>query len=162
MVSNKLLYYNLNIPSIQNAPLTKFIDEKLDWKTQLDSITNRINKYVYALKQISRVINIKTPCYYAYVELTLRYGIILWGNSIDSNRAFVAQKKCIRAIYKMRPDESCRPMFKSFDCYRFLRFTYSMCVCLSKSINHYLEKHVILTLAPVETLIDCYLMTIHV
>ncbi|KAJ8731408.1 hypothetical protein PYW07_004572 [Mythimna separata] len=36
----------------------------------------------------------------------------MWGNSTDHNRAFIAQKKCIRAIYGLQPDQSCRPLFK--------------------------------------------------
>lgn len=31
-------------------------------------------------------------------ESILRYGLIMWGNSSDRNRLFVAEKKCIRAI----------------------------------------------------------------
>nr|CAX36785.1 hypothetical protein [Papilio dardanus] len=36
----------------------------------------------------------------------------MWGNSTDQHRAFVAQKKCIRAICGLHPQESCRPAFK--------------------------------------------------
>ncbi|KAF9801431.1 hypothetical protein SFRURICE_013211 [Spodoptera frugiperda] len=48
----------------------------------------------------------------AYVESCLRYGLIFWGNSTDQGRVFVAQKKCIRAIYGLPSDESCQPIFK--------------------------------------------------
>lgn len=52
--------------------------------------------------------------YYAYVESLLRYGLVMWGNGTNMDRAFIAQKKCIRAISGLQPDDSCRPMFKRF------------------------------------------------
>lgn len=97
---------------------TKFlgvlIDQDLNWKVHLDNLCNRINKFVYALNQIKNVTNRKTAIitYHAYIESILRYGLIIWGNSTDKNRAFIAQKKCIRAICGIRPDESCEPIFK--------------------------------------------------
>lgn len=90
------------------------IDEHLDWKAHIDSICNKINKFVYALRRIKNVTNNKTAVmsYRAYVESSLRYGLIVWGNSTDHNRAFIAQKKCVRAIQGIPPDVSCRPLFK--------------------------------------------------
>lgn len=41
----------------------------------------------------------------------LRYGLIIWGNGVNINRAFIAQKKCVRAICRIGPRESCRPWF---------------------------------------------------
>ncbi|KAF9813457.1 hypothetical protein SFRURICE_000968, partial [Spodoptera frugiperda] len=41
------------------------------------------------------------------------YGIIVWGNSVDISRVFIAQKKCIRAIFNLKWSESCRPVFQS-------------------------------------------------
>lgn len=131
--------YNLNIHSIENVSQAKFLgvilDEKLDWKSHLDNITNRINKYVYALRQVSRITNVTTAisCYHAYVESVLRYGLILWGYSTESNRAFIAQKKCLRAIYRMRPDESCRPLFKKLGLLPFPSlYIYEVCMFVHK------------------------------
>lgn len=74
----------------------------------------KINKFVYALRTIKRVTSIKTALivYHSYVGSIIRYGILLWGNSSDMHRAFVAQKKCLRAIWEMEQVESCRPVFK--------------------------------------------------
>lgn len=109
---------NLNIPKLKEVTHTKFlgvtVDENLNWKAHVEQVSNKINRFVYALRQIKNVTNLKTAisCYHAYVESMLRYGLIMWGNSTDQNRAFVAQKKCIRAMYGIPPDESCRPIFK--------------------------------------------------
>lgn len=115
---HKKYNFTLNITKINETNCLKFlgvtIDEDLNWKAHLDSVCSRINKFVYALREIKKVTNLKTAIisYHAYVESVLRYGIILWGNSTLKNRAFIAQKKCIRAICGIAPDESCRPLFK--------------------------------------------------
>lgn len=110
--------FSLNIAKIKEVTQTKFlgviIDQDINWKAQVDSATNRINKFIYALRQIKNITNVKTAIssYRAYIESILRYGLIMWGNSTEQNRAFIAQKKCIRAIYGLPPNESCKPLFK--------------------------------------------------
>lgn len=111
----------MTIHRIHEVTQTKFLgvtlDQDINWKAHVDTVSKRINKFVYALKQIRNITNIKTSVttYRAYVESVLRYGLIMWGNSTDQNRAFVAQKRCIRALCGLKPDESCRPMFKKLD-----------------------------------------------
>lgn len=131
--------FNLDICSIEKATETRFlgvtIDENIDWKSQLDNICNRINRYVYALRQIRKVTNYKTAisCYHAYVESVLRYGLIMWGNSTTSERAFVAQKKCVRAMCGMGPIESCRPVFKTLGILPLpALYIFEMCVFVHK------------------------------
>lgn len=115
---NDKFNFKMDIPKINQVTQTKFlgvvIDEYLDWKAQVEHVCSKVNKFVYALRKIKKITNIKTAImsYRAYVESSLRYGIIKWGNSTDFNRAFVAQKKCIRAIYGIPSDESCKPIFK--------------------------------------------------
>lgn len=119
--SNAKSNIKMNIHRLHEVTQTKFLgvilDQDINWKAHVDTVSKRINKFVYALKQIKNVTNIKTSitAYHAYVESVLRYGLIIWGNSTDQNRAFVAQKKCIRAIYGLQPDDSCRPIFKKLD-----------------------------------------------
>lgn len=72
----------------------------LDWKIQLYNVCIRINKFVYALRQVKNVTLYKKTAimsYRAHVESILRYGILLWRNSTNSYRVFIAQKQCIRA-----------------------------------------------------------------
>lgn len=108
----------LNINKINEVTRTRFlgviIDKDINWKEHIDNVSTKINKFVYALKQVTNVTNIKTAVmsYHAYVESLLRYGLIMWGNSTDFQRAFIAQKKCMRAICGLKPDDSCRPIFK--------------------------------------------------
>lgn len=91
------------------------IDNKLNWKNQVERVCNKLNRFSYALGKLTRVASRQAAitAYYAYVESVLRYGVLVWGNSTDANKAFIAQKKCIRAIMMMTPDMSCMPLFKS-------------------------------------------------
>lgn len=132
----------LNINQLNEVTHTKFlgiiIDKDINWKLHVDNVSTRINKFVYALKQVKNVTNIKTALisYHAYVESILRYGVIMWGNSTDTNRAFVAQKKCIRSICGLKPEESCRPMFKKLGLLPLpCIYIYEICVFVVKHIH---------------------------
>lgn len=90
------------------------LDKHCDWKAHIENLSKRINKFVYALRRLSNVSSIETAlsAYHGYVSSLLSYGTILWGGSVDMIRAFMAQKKCIRAICRVHFLESCKPLFK--------------------------------------------------
>ena len=132
----------LNIHKIVESTHTRFlgviIDRDINWKEHVDNICNRINKFVYALKQIKNVTNIKTAImsYRAYVESLLRYGLIMWGNSTDNNRAFIAQKKCIRSICGLQSDDSCQPVFRKLGLLPLPSlYIYELCMFVAKNKN---------------------------
>lgn len=112
------LNINHNNEKIEQSHIIKFLglnlDENINWKSQINVVCGKINKFVYALRKIKKVTSIKTALivYHSYVGSIIRYGILLWGNSCDMRRAFIAQKKCIRAIWEMDQMESCRSIFK--------------------------------------------------
>jgi hypothetical protein len=69
------------------------------------------------LLRVSKLTNRETAvtAYRAYIESILRYGLIIWGNSTNVNKVFIAQKKCIRTVCGIPPDASCHPYFKGLD-----------------------------------------------
>ncbi|KAF9813885.1 hypothetical protein SFRURICE_008040, partial [Spodoptera frugiperda] len=75
--SNSKYNFNMNIHKISKVTHTKFlgitIDEMLCWKEHTNTISNKINKFVYALRQVRYVTNINTAilCYHSYVESIL-------------------------------------------------------------------------------------------
>lgn len=113
--------HNLNIKFndsvVSNVDCTKFlgidVDDKLNWKNQIERICNKLNRFSYALGKLKNIASRKTAltAYFAYVESVLRYGVIIWGNSTNLNKSFIAQKKCIRSIMGVAQDKSCRPFF---------------------------------------------------
>jgi hypothetical protein len=50
--------------------------------------------------------------YYAYLHYLMKYGIIFWGNSTDSKKVFTLQKKTVRIMVGVKPQNSCRGLFK--------------------------------------------------
>ena len=115
---------NLNIcfdsQIIEEVKESKFlgiiIDNKCNWKSHVDYVRGRLNRFIYALKRLRQVISITAAitAYYGYVQSVLRYGLLIWGNSTDVDIAFIMQKKCIRAIFGLGPFDSCRPCYKQY------------------------------------------------
>lgn len=104
--------------SLVESTTTKFLgivlDTHLTWKKHVESVCEKINRFVYALYRVKNICDLRTAliAYHGYVCSTLRYGIVIWGNSVDMDRAFVLQKKCVRAMYGAGPLDSCKPIFK--------------------------------------------------
>lgn len=90
------------------------IDKNCNWKEQTNTICLRLDRFVYALRRIRDVASENTAllAYHGYVASVLRYGIVIWGNSVDKDRAFKMQKKCIRSVCGARYRETCKPLFR--------------------------------------------------
>lgn len=103
---------------IEESHTIKFLgillDSHCDWTAHVDMVCNKLNRFVYALRRLRATASRQTAliAYHGYVSSVLRYGLTLWGNSTDINRAFITQKKCIRAICGAAPRDSCKPLFK--------------------------------------------------
>jgi exonuclease III len=110
----KILHDNVEIEEVENSLfLGMTLDTHCNWKKHVDSVCKRVNKFIFVLWRLKETVSQKTAIttYHAYIESVLRYGILLWGNSVEVDRAFVAQKKSIRTICGKRRRESCRPNF---------------------------------------------------
>lgn len=120
---NQIDDININFGNIiiDNLKSVKFLgitmDRNLNWRNHIEELCKKLNKFVYALGQLRKTASQHTAllAYHGYVGSVLRYGIILWGHSSDSNRIFVTQKKCIRAICMVHPLQSCKPLFKKLN-----------------------------------------------
>jgi hypothetical protein len=53
--------------------------------------------------------------YFAYFHSVVSYGLIVWGNSTDSNKVFYIQKKIIRIMAGVKSRVSCRKLFRKFN-----------------------------------------------
>lgn len=89
------------------------IDSRLDWKKQIEKLSLNIAHYCYALRVLSNSIGkfAAINVYHAYIQSRLRYGIIFWATSTDSNKIFILQKRCLRAVFGLRQIESCKMVF---------------------------------------------------
>lgn len=90
------------------------IDSRLDWREHVSVMSNSLSRYCYAIGTVADMVGRDAAliAYYSLVESRLRYGIILWINSSETDRLFVVQKRILRRILKLNQRESCREHFK--------------------------------------------------
>lgn len=50
--------------------------------------------------------------YYAYIHSVISYGVVLWGNSTDSKRVLILQKRALRIVSGLSTKTPCRALFK--------------------------------------------------
>ena len=92
----KINYCNEKVEEVDD---TKFLgimlDKNCNWKAHIIHVCNKLDRFVYALKRLRQVSSIQTAlcAYHGYVASTLKYAVILWGNSVDVEKAFKIQKK---------------------------------------------------------------------
>ncbi|KAI5643457.1 reverse transcriptase (RNA-dependent DNA polymerase) domain-containing protein [Phthorimaea operculella] len=111
----------INIPAgstiLQQVQCTKLLgfhlDSALVWETHIDELCKRIGRACFALRRLANTASkgIVRACYYATVHSNITYGLELWGRAADFERAFVMQKRAIRAMVGIPDDESCKPFF---------------------------------------------------
>lgn len=111
-------YYKLTETQlIMTKNSTKFlgleVDSELNWKDHVNRITLKLSKTSYLLRNLSFLVSqtAALTAYHALVESAIRYGVVLWGASVDADEVFLMQKRCIRSIFHMKQTESCREVF---------------------------------------------------
>lgn len=117
-----------------------YLDTNLNWKEHVSMVSSKLSRFAYALYELKRTTDTKTAlnAYYAYAHSRLLYGILLWGNSTDTDQLFRIQKKCIRTIANIKSTESCRSYFVK---YKILTLTaiyiLECCNFVKKHINKF-------------------------
>ncbi|CAH1981659.1 unnamed protein product [Acanthoscelides obtectus] len=81
----------------------------------MEHLEKRLNNACYSIRVLSKYLDLKTlkTVYYANFESIVRFGIIFFGHSSDTNRIFLVQKRVLRCILKISSRETCRRKFKS-------------------------------------------------
>lgn len=119
----KLLNPNINYNGsvIEEVTESNFLGITLDsfcnWKSHIDIISYKINKFIYVIWRLRQTVSEKVAlmAYHGYVASILRYGIVLWGNSVNKDIPFKAQKKCLRVLTGAAYDDTCKPLFKKLN-----------------------------------------------
>lgn len=115
----KFSYNNICLECVDSFTLLGIdIDSYVNWKCHVKKLTSKLSSFVYALREIKKVTDLKTALssYYAFAFSYIKYGILLWGYSTDALDVFIYQKKCIRILANIKEPhddeaESCKPHF---------------------------------------------------
>lgn len=116
----KDLRIDYNDTEISEVAKTKFlgltIDDNINWKAHTEELCKKISSTAYALYKLAPVLNIDAllTAYHGATASYLRYGIIFWGNSTNKELVFRAQKRCIRAMFNLKIQDSCEPYFRQY------------------------------------------------
>jgi hypothetical protein len=91
------------------------LDNNMNWKNHVAKILPKLSRSSYAVRAMYPFSSLNTlkMIYFAYFHLRIHYGIIFGGNSTESKKVFLAQKKVIRIMTGSRPRTSCKPLFQS-------------------------------------------------
>ncbi|KAI5637381.1 hypothetical protein NE865_09950 [Phthorimaea operculella] len=105
---------------LQEAPSMRLLGFELDsglrWDLHIDGLCVRLGRACYALRRLAATVSVDVvrACYFATVHSLLTYGTELWARAADRERAFVMQKRAVRAMARVPDDESARPYFTQF------------------------------------------------
>lgn len=95
----------------QNAKLLGLhLDSRLTWKQHCTEIALKLNRAIYAIRRIRKIINTevgilcKFPFYYDLCNRNMR-------SFIPCKKIYLLQKKAVRALEAAPPRTTCRPLF---------------------------------------------------
>ena len=90
------------------------INETLKWDTHVKHVSSKLQSSSYLLRNLKTVVSKDTirKSYFGLVYPHLSYGIIFWGCSPAAHRAFIIQKRTVRAMVGAPRSTSCRSFFK--------------------------------------------------
>lgn len=125
-----------------------WLDQHCTWKAHIAQVCDKIDKFVYAIKRLRLRVSIDAAlsAYHGYVSSVLAYGLVLWGNSVDIDKAFKVQKKCVRAICGAWSTDSCKPLFKRFNILPLAcMYIKDICVFVRQNPQYFKKKSEVIT-----------------
>ena len=92
---------------------TATANDTMTWKTHIDAILPKLSSACFAVRSIKPYVSHQTlkTIYYAYFHAILSYGVIFWGQSPDTSKVFLLQKRVIRTMMGCGRRDSCRGLF---------------------------------------------------
>lgn len=108
------------LPELTTVTSQKYLgitlDNNLSWTTHVEELCKKLNTSLYAIRRMKQISDIKTTmtAYFSLFESHIRYGLLAWGGTSATNlkKVLVIQKRAIRTIKGLNPQDSCREAFK--------------------------------------------------
>jgi len=143
----KLNYQGNYVKSSSNTKfLGLIIDDSLSWKAHTDQMMYKLNIACFVIRTIQAITSQETlrMVYFAYIHLTISYGIIIWGNQPHSEKIFKIQKKAIKIITNSRMRDSCRELFKKLEILPlYSQYIFSLSIFVIKNKHLFYTNNVI-------------------
>ena len=109
-----ITYENNYISHIKEIKfLGLYINNILSWKTHIDKILPKLCSVCFAMKSVKPFVSqdMLKVIYYSHFHSIMTYGLIIWGHSPYSIRAFRLQKRIMRIMMGPKSRDSCRKVF---------------------------------------------------
>lgn len=92
------------------------LDGELKWSSHIEHLSKKLNGAIFCIRRIRSISTLEAAklTYYTNFHSLISYGILFWGASSAAERAFVLQKRAIRALLKLGSRESCRSYFAQY------------------------------------------------
>jgi len=89
------------------------INDSMTWKTHIDVIVPKLSSACFAVQSVKPYVSHQTlkTIYYAYFHAIMSYGVIFWGQSPDTLKVFILQKRVIRTMMGCGRRDSCTGLF---------------------------------------------------
>ena len=124
----------LTVTNIKFLGLT--IDYTLSWHPHINTLLKRLASISYAFRSLKYTLQKETlkMIYLSQAQPIIGYHIIFWGQSAEAAKVFIMQKKILRIIYNLKPNDSCRDIFKqNYITTFFSYYIYSLILYASKN-----------------------------
>jgi hypothetical protein len=107
--SNDIIH---NVPSVMFLGL--LVDDTLSWNQHIDYLSSKLSTACYAIWTLAPLLsaNALRMLYFSYAHSVISYGIIFWGNSVNSIKVFRQQKRILRIMTNSKKTKSCKTLFK--------------------------------------------------
>ena len=112
----------------------------MNWKNHIQLLLPKLGSACYLARKMYPCCGINTlkMIYFAYFHSIMEYGIVFWGNSVESIKIFQQQKRIIRIMTGSSPRTSCRGLFKELE---ILTTTSQYVLSLMKLLSTNLENY---------------------
>lgn len=90
------------------------LDSKLNFQSYVDGLVAVLNSKCYQVRVLRDILDMSQlrTYYFAQVHCRLAYGVTIWGHTAAMHIAFRAQKRLIRAAFRVARTYSCRDLFR--------------------------------------------------
>ena len=110
----QIIYHNKILTGTNNTNFLGLeLDKNVNWKKHIQKILPKLSSACYLIRKTYPSCNLNTlrMIYFAYFHSATEYGIIFWGNSVESKRIFLQQKRILRNMSGSPSGATCRTLF---------------------------------------------------